>query len=111
MKKKEPNFTWNATIEELAKLQKLAKLRKPVVSNNETVPENLNISDIMESLSVKEQEMIQKGKNHWSLDILNKIRGGYIDSKTIKELIDKVIENTWTQAKVFYENRSEDNAC
>ena len=31
MKKKEPNFTWNATIEELA------KLRKPVVSNNEAL--------------------------------------------------------------------------
>ena len=28
MKKKEPNFTWNATIEELA------KLRKPVVSES-----------------------------------------------------------------------------
>jgi len=31
MKKKEPNFTWNATIEEIA------KLRKPVVSNNEAL--------------------------------------------------------------------------
>ena len=71
--------------------------------------ENLNISDIMKSLSVEEQEMIQKGKNHWSLNILSKRRGGYVDSRTIKELIDKVIENTWTQAKVFYGNRSEDN--
>jgi hypothetical protein len=35
MKKKEPNFTWNATIEELA------KLRKPDVSNNEA----LDLSD------------------------------------------------------------------
>lgn len=71
--------------------------------------ENLNISDVMKSLSVEEHEMIQKGKNHWSLDILSKRRGGYVDSRTIKELIDKVIENTWTQAKVFYGNRSEDN--
>ena len=71
--------------------------------------ENLNISDVMKSLSVEEQEMIQKGKNHWSLDILSKRRGGYVDSMTIKELIDKVIENTWTQAKVFYGNRSEEN--
>ncbi len=71
--------------------------------------ENLNISDVMKSLSVEEQEMIQKGKNHWSLDILSKRRGGYVNSRTIKELIDKVIENTWTQAKVFYGNRSEDN--
>ena len=53
--------------------------------------ENLNISDVMKSLSVEEQEMIQKGKTHWSLDILSKRRGGYVDSKTIKELIDKVI--------------------
>ena len=67
------------------------------------------LADVMKSLSVEEQEMIQKGKNHWSLDILSKRRGGYVDSRTIKELIDKVIENTWTQAKVFYGNRSEDN--
>ena len=71
--------------------------------------ENLNISDVMKSLSVEEQEMIKKGKKHWSLDILSKRRCGYVDSRTIKELIDKVIENTWTQAKVFYGNRSEDN--
>lgn len=69
----------------------------------------LNISDVMKSLSVDEQEMIEKGKRHWDLDVLSKRRGGYVDSKTIKELIDKVIENTWTQAKVFYGNRSEDN--
>ena len=81
--------------------------------NNNTELDNidkkLHISDVMKSLSVEEQEMIQKGKNHWSLDILSKRRGGYVDSRTIKELIDKVIENTWTQAKVFYGNRSEDN--
>ena len=69
----------------------------------------LNIDVVMKSLSVEEQEMIQKGKNHWSLGILSKKRGGYVDSRTIKELIDTVIENTWTQAKVFYGNRSEDN--
>ena len=27
-----------------------------------------------------------------------------LDSSTIKEPIDKIIENTWTQAKVFYGN-------
>lgn len=68
------------------------------------VSENLIISDIIKSLSVEEQEMIQKGKNHWSLDILSKRHDGYVDSSTIKELIDKIIENTWTQAKVFYGN-------
>jgi uncharacterized linocin/CFP29 family protein len=71
--------------------------------------ENLNISDVMKSLSAEEQEMIEKGKKHWSLDTLSKRRGGYINSETIKELIDKVIENTWAQAKVFYGDRSEDN--
>ena len=84
------------------------KNNKHIQSFNEH-QENLNISDVMKSLSVEEQEMIEKGKSHWSLDILSKRRGGYVDSKTIKELIDKVIENTWTQAKVFYGNRSEDN--
>lgn len=60
-------------------------------------------------MTTEEREMIQKGKNYWSLGILSKRRGGYVDSRTIKELIDKVIENTWAQAKVFYGNKSEDN--
>jgi hypothetical protein len=71
--------------------------------------ENLNISDVMKSLSIEEQEMVERGKRHWNLDVLSKRRGGYVNSETIKELIDKVIENTWTQAKVFYGNSSEDN--
>jgi hypothetical protein len=53
-------------------------------------------------LSIEEQEIVEKGKKHWNLEILSKRRGGYVDSETIKDLIDKVIENTWTQAKVFY---------
>lgn len=56
-------------------------------------------------LSNEEQQMIQKGKNHWNLDVLNKKRGGYVYSVTIKELIDNVIENTWIQAKSFYEKK------
>lgn len=56
-------------------------------------------------LSDKEQQMIQKGKNHWNMDILNEKRGGYVNSNTIKELIDNVIENTWIHAKDFYENK------
>ena len=87
----------------------MKKELKNIQTFEQHTDKNLNISDVMKSLSVKEQEMIQKGKNHWSLDILSKRRGGYVDSRTIKELIDKVIENTWTQAKVFYGNRSEDN--
>jgi hypothetical protein len=69
----------------------------------------LHISDVMKSLSIEEQEMVERGKRHWNLDVLSKRRGGYVNSETIKELIDKVIENTWTQAKVFYGNSSEDN--
>lgn len=56
-------------------------------------------------LSNEEQQMIQIGKNHWNLDVLNKKRGGYVYSVTIKELIDNVIENTWIQAKSFYATR------
>ena len=56
-------------------------------------------------LSNEEQQMIQKGKNHCNLDVLNKKRGGYVYSVTIKELIDNVIENTWSQAKSFYEKK------
>jgi len=71
--------------------------------------ENLNTSDVIKSLSVEEIEMIERGKKHWDMDVLNKRHGGFVDSKTIKELIDKVIENTWTQAKVFYGNVEKDN--
>jgi hypothetical protein len=78
----------------------IEKIKTPI---EELKKENEERSRLMKSLSVEEQEIIQKGKNHWSLDILSKRRGGYADSRTIKELIDKVIENTWTQAKVFYE--------
>ena len=70
---------------------------------------NLNISDVMKSLSNKELQMIEKGKNHWNMNILNKKSDGYVNSNTIKELINKVIENTWTQAKIFYEGNVENN--
>ncbi len=87
----------------------MKKELKHIQTFEQNTDKNLNISDVMKSLSVEEQEMIEKGKKHWNLDILSKRRGGYVDSKTVKELIDKVIENTWTQAKVFYGNSSEDN--
>ncbi len=54
------------------------------------------------NLSEKELEMIQKGKNIWDLDVLNKMDGGRVKSSTIKDLIGKVIENTWNQSKKFY---------
>ena len=54
------------------------------------------------NLSERELEMIQKGKEHWNLDVLNKIDSGRIKSSTIKDLIGKVIENTWNQSKKFY---------
>lgn len=82
---------------------------KHLKSFEKNTDKNLNISDIMKLLSIEEQEMIEKGKKHWKLNILSKRHGGYVDSETIKELIDKVIENTWTQAKVFYGNNIEDN--
>ena len=54
------------------------------------------------NLSERELEMIQKGKKVWDLDVLNKMDGGRVKSSTIKDLIGKVIENTWDQAKKFY---------
>ena len=59
-------------------------------------------SDNTKSLSDEEKDMIERGKKHWNLDVFSERRGGYVESKTLKELIDKVIENTWTQAKGFY---------
>ena len=87
----------------------MKKELKHLKTFEQNTDKNLNISDVMKSLSVEEQEMIEKGKKHWNLDILSKRRGGYVYSETIKDLIDKVIENTWTQAKIFYGNSSEDN--
>ena len=54
------------------------------------------------NLSERELEMIQKGKKVWDLDVLNKMDGGRVKSSTIKDLIGKVIENTWGEAKKFY---------
>ena len=66
---------------------------------NETKENNPNYS-----LSDSELEMIEKGKKHWELDILKREKGGYLGSETIKDLINKVIENTWVQAKDFYKD-------
>lgn len=56
----------------------------------------------IDNLSIEEKKMIEKGKDHWDLDILKRKEGGYVSSDTIKDVIDMVIENTWTQAKEFY---------
>ena len=57
-------------------------------------------SDI--KLTDEEIKMIEKGKNHWDMEIFKeRPRGGRVDSETMKFLIDKVIENTWEQAKIF----------
>lgn len=57
------------------------------------------------SLSDDEIIMIKKGKKHWDLDVLNEMKSGRVDSKTIKLLISNVIESTWTTAKSFYEKK------
>ena len=57
-----------------------------------------NQNNLLES----ELEMIQKGKKVWDLDVLNKMDGGRVKSSTIKDLIGRVIENTWGEAKKFY---------
>lgn len=57
----------------------------------------------LESLSIEEIEMIEKGKNHWkSMDVLTNQRGGYITSDTIKLLIDYIVEDVWLKASNFY---------
>jgi hypothetical protein len=67
----------------------------------------------MKPLSKKETEMIERGKKHWELDVLSEMQGEKITSDTIRLLINSVLENTWEQAKMFYENHfspSEENA-
>lgn len=75
-----------------------------ITSNTQKSRDKMSVSDILVSLSDEELKMIEKGKKHWNMDSLSKKSGGYVKSDTIKELIDKVIENTWTQAKLFYDN-------
>ena len=52
--------------------------------------------------SDEEKEILERGKEIWNLECLQKRKGGYVDSSTVKDLIDKVIENTWAQAREFY---------
>ena len=61
---------------------------KHVKSINEA-QENMDIRDITKSLSDEELKMVEKGKKHWSMEALNRRSGGYVDSETIKDLIDK----------------------
>lgn len=67
----------------------------------------LTVSEVLQNLSEEELNMIEKGKSHWSMDILNKKQSGHITSETIKELINLVIENTWVQSKIFYNKNKE----
>jgi len=67
----------------------------------------ITTDDIMKSLTTEEKEMIMKGKKHWDLGTFREKRGGYMKSEDIKTLIDLVIENTWVQAKKFYQTNHE----
>ena len=60
MKKKKPNFTWNATIEEIA------KLRKPVVSNNEALElcDGVSFANYIEE-KWKEYRTITNNEDAW----------------------------------------------
>ena len=62
---------------------------------------------IIKLLSKKENDMLIKGKEHWNMKSLNKDKN--VKSELVKEIIDKVIENTWMEAKRFYENDNKNN--
>ena len=66
-----------------------------------------NKNTIIELLSKEENDMLIKGKEHWNMESLNKNKN--VKSHLVKEIIDKVIENTWMEAKKFYENDNKDN--
>ncbi len=56
-------------------------------------------------LNIEEIKMIKKGQKHWkNMNVLNENKGGYIDSSTIKNLINDVIDDVWRNAKEFYSN-------
>lgn len=57
-----------------------------------------------EDLTQSEIDFINKGKEHWNLKILSEIKGGYVKSETIKWLVERVIENTFTNTRDFYNN-------
>lgn len=54
-------------------------------------------------LTKEEIEMVNKGKKNWSMDeVKKKFDGGFITNETLTLLIDSIIENTWSNAKMFY---------
>jgi hypothetical protein len=67
--------------------------------NNPILP---NLGLLPEIVVEDEEKFIEKGKEHWNLEILKKVESGYVKSSTLKYLIDKVIENTWEQCKRYF---------
>jgi len=45
----------------------MKKKFKHLQTFEQSTDKNLNISDVMKSLSIEEQEMVEKGKKHWNL--------------------------------------------
>jgi len=69
--------------------------------------ENLNksVKQTLNELSEKENQMLVLGKKHWTLKVLKEKKDVIIESKQVQDIIDLVIENTWVQAKQFYEKK------
>lgn len=70
--------------------------------------QEVDILDIIKSLSHEELEMIKRGKKHWKLKPLDKLLSNKLHKKevdVVNTTIDLVIENTWAVAKFFYENK------
>lgn len=72
--------------------------------NNASLLEGVMLlPDLPKKLS--EKELLERGKEIWcDMDILKKRASGRITSEAIKFLINKVIDNTWSQAKNFFTN-------
>jgi len=67
--------------------------------------ENFNIHEILASLTDEEKQTIEKGKKNWNMKVFQKHKKVKVESDTIQTLINLVIENTWVNAKNYYENK------
>lgn len=52
--------------------------------------------------SIEEADRIKSGQEHWKGMEVLKREGGYVNSETIKGLIDNIVSDVWQKAKEYY---------
>lgn len=63
-------------------------------------------SDLVSTLSTKELDMVQKGKEHWR-KLIENTGDGRISSETLGYIMDLIVENVWSESEKFYNNKTD----